>query len=175
MPQHFKVYDGQYPHFITSTIIHWIPVFCRDDYFRVIVDSLNFCIERKGLAVHGYVIMPNHFHAICSQTEGEISSVLRDMKRHTASIILKKLEEDGRVTWLRAFKKSGDDTPKLWDASFHPMQVHSREFYEQKLGYMHNNPLRAGFVVNPEDWKYSSAGFCYRQAESIVPITPIEW
>jgi len=66
MPQHYKVYDQAYPHFITSTIIHWIPVFCRDEYFRVLADSLKFCVSNKGLLVHAYVIMPNHFHAILS-------------------------------------------------------------------------------------------------------------
>lgn len=150
-------------------------MFCRDDYFQVLVDSLNFCIENKGLQVHGYVIMPNHFHAVCSQLNGKLSEVIRDIKRHTASVILEKLREESRITWLRAFEKAGDSTPKLWDESFHPMQVHTQQFFDQKLGYMHNNPLRAGFVINPEDWKYSSAAFCYKQEESLVPVTGIEW
>ncbi|MHB9038671.1 MAG: REP-associated tyrosine transposase [Armatimonadota bacterium] len=175
MTQHFKVHDGLYPHFITSTIIHWIPVFTRDDYFRVLSDSLNYSVEQKGLLVHGYVIMPNHFHAVCSQVDGKLSAVVRDIKRHTASLILEKLRSESRITWLRAFERAGGDTPKVWDDSFHPMQVHKREFFEQKLGYMHNNPLRAGFVVNPENWKYSSAGFYYKQTESLVPIAAIEW
>ena len=175
MPNHFKVYDGAYPHFITSTIMYWIPVFCRDDYSRVLVNSLNFCIEHKGLQVHGYVIMPHHFHGVCSQIDGNLSGAIRDFKRHTSSLILRKLKEDSRISWLRAFEKAGGETPKFWDDSFHPMQIHKQQFFEQKLSYMHNNPLRAGFVENPEDWKYSSAGFYYCQRESIVPITFLEW
>ena len=106
MPQHFKVYDGTYPHFVTSTIVYWIPIFCRDDYFRVLADSLKYCVENKGLIVHGYVIMPNHFHAILSQVDGQLSDVIRDMKKHTAKIIADKLETDKRIIWLNAMRRA---------------------------------------------------------------------
>lgn len=177
MPLRFKVHDGGYPHFTTNTVIYWIPVFCREDYSRVLIDSVNYCIEHKGLLVHGYVLMPNHFHAICSQTDGRLSDAMRDLKRHTASTILDKLAADGRLLWLRAFRNAcgGEGSGKMWDDAFHPEQVHSRRFFEQKLGYMHNNPVRAGYVANPEDWKYSSAGFYYKDRTSEIPITGLEW
>ena len=102
---------------------------------------------------------------------------MRDFKRHTSSEILRKLEEDGRHIWLRAFRNAGPDEKrgKLWQDAFHPEQVHSRPFFEQKLAYIHANPVRAGFIQNPEDWKYSSAGLYYREWPSAVEITPIEW
>lgn len=175
MSRHFRVYDGAYPHFITNTVMHWIPVFCREDYFRVLIDSFRYCIEHKGLNVHGFVLMPNHFHATCSQSEGRLPDVVRDLKRHTSTALAQKLKEDGRNLWLRAFENAGDGSAKIWDNDYHPMQIHSREFFEQKLAYMHNNPLRAGFVANAEDWKYSSAGFYYREAESVIPITVLDW
>lgn len=175
MPKGYRVYDGAYPHFITSAIAYWIPVFCRKDYFEVIADSLRYCIEHKGLVVHGYVVMPNHIHLICSQVDMRISQVIGDFKRHTSSQILKKLSEDCRTTWLSAFKNAGGGQPILWNEGFHPMQVHTREFFQQKLDYMHDNPIRAGFVENAEDWKYSSAGFYYCEKDSVVPITPIEF
>ena len=177
LPQHFRVYDGAYPHFVTSTVVHWIPVFCRDDYFRVLVDSLRYCVEHKGLLVHGYVVMPNHFHAVLSQTEGRVSDVMRDMKKHTAKAIAAKLETDGRLTWLNAMRRAAgrEGGVRVWDEAFHPEQVHSEPFFRGKLEYMHKNPVRAGYVVDPCEWRYSSAAAYYRDEEPIVPITGIEW
>ena len=177
MPQRFKVHDGAYPHFITCTVIHWIPVFCRDDYFAILADSLIYCATHKGLQIHGFVLMPNHWHALCSQIEGRLTDVMRDLKTYTSKGLAKKLEEDGRSIWLTAMRRAAGETAgvKVWDDHFHPEQVHTEPFFRQKLEYMHNNPLRAGFVADPCSWKYSSAGFYYQQQESVVPITAIEW
>lgn len=177
MPQRFRVHDGFYPHFVTSTIVYWIPIFCRDDYFRLLIESLRYCVEHKGLVVHGYVVMPNHFHAILSQLEGRLSDVMRDLKKHTAKAIAAKLEADGRLTWLSAMRRAAghEGGVRVWDEAFHPEQVEKKAFCEQKLAYMHNNPVRAGFVADPCEWTYSSAALYYRGEESAVPVTGIEW
>jgi len=177
LPQHLRVHEGAYPHFVTCTITYWIPVFCREDYFQVLVDSLNFCCEHKGLAVHGSVLMPNYFHMLCSQQDGDISGVMRDIKRHTSIKIADKLGRDGRTTWLAAMRNAGKTTGsvRVWTEAFHPEQVMTKPFFEQKLRYMHENPVRAGYVLDPCEWRYSSAGFYYRDAKCPVQITPIEW
>ena len=177
MSEGFKVYDGSYPHFVTSATVHWIPVFRRDDYFRVLVDSLNYCIVNRGLLVYGYALMPDHFHLISQQAEGNLSLVLGNFKGYTAHLLFPKIKEDGRDSWIRAMERAGgnDCAFKLWQDDFHPEQVHSRPFFEQKLRYMHDNPMRAGYVENPSEWKYSSAGFYYEDRESIIPISVIDW
>jgi len=177
MPQHFRIHDGAYPHFITSSVVYWIPVFSRDDYFRVLVDNLVYCVSNKGLLVHAYVVMPNHFHAICSHAGNDLSSVMRDLKKYTARIVVQKLESEGRNTWLTAMRRaSGHESgTRVWDESFHPEQVHSEPFFQQKLDYLHNNPVRAGYVNDPCEWKYSSAAFYYRNDQTAVPIEPILW
>jgi REP element-mobilizing transposase RayT len=177
MPHRFSVYDAAHPHFITSTILHWIPVFSREDYFRVLVDSLKYCIAQKGLLVHCYVLMPNHFHLICSQIEARLTEVMRDMKTFTSKEIARMLEADGRALWLTAMRRgAGQSTGvKVWQDAYHPEQVHSESFFRQKMDYLHDNPRRAGYVSDPCDWKYSSAGLYYRNSESPVPVTPIEW
>jgi len=53
-------------YFCTSTIVEWQCVFKEEKYFRIIIDSLNFCREHKGLYLLGYVIMLNHIHLIVS-------------------------------------------------------------------------------------------------------------
>ena len=177
MPLRFKVHENAFPHFITTATVHWIPVFVRDDYFRVLADSLTYCAEHKGLAIHGYVLMPHHFHAICSQKEGKIVEVVRDLKGFTSRRLAPMLESDGKRSWIQAMRNAGATRAeiKIWQDHFHPEQVYSQEFFEQKLRYMHDNPVRAGFVVDPCAWKYSSAGLYYLNEASQIPITPIEW
>ena len=151
MPQRYKVYDQAYPHFITSTIVHWIPVFCRDEYFRVLADSLKFCVLNKGLLVHAYVIMHNHFHAILSHPEGLLTDTIRDIKKHTSKQLAHLLERDGRTLWLTAMRRAAGASGgvRVWDDAYHPEQIHTRPFFEQKLSYLHDNPIRAGFVLDP--------------------------
>ena len=176
MPQNFRVYDQMHPHFITSSIVYFIPVFCRDEYFKIVADSLTYCSEQKGLLIHAYVIMPNHIHLVCSQKDGMLSSVIGDMKQFTSREIVKKLEEDGRHTWLSAMKRAAGECGsfKVWDEAFHPEQIHSEPFLKQKIDYTHNNPVKAGYVNDPCDWKYSSASAYYRDVKSIIPITRID-
>lgn len=177
MAHRLSVHDGAYPHFITSTILHWIPVFSREDYFGVLVNSLKYCIASKGLRVHCYVMMPNHFHMICSQRDAKLTDVMRDMKTFTSKEIARKLESDGRTLWLAAMRRGGGVTAgvKVWQDTYYPEQVHTEPFFRQKMDYIHDNPRRAGYVADPCDWKYSSAGFYYRDAEPLIPITPIMW
>jgi len=177
LPNGFRVYDSAYPHFITCSIVYWIPVFRREDYFLLLADSLRYCIERKGLRVHGYVIMPDHFHALSSVESGLLPDVVRDLKKHTSKAIAGKLEEEGRTLWLNAMRRAAGASGgvSVWNPDYHPEQVHTRAFFEQKLRYMHENPVRAGFVNDPSEWRYSSAAAYYRDGESLVPITGIEW
>ena len=45
----------------------------------------------------------------------------------------------------------------LWQEGYHAKQIETNHFLDQKLEYIHNNPVEAGFVSNPEDYLYSSA------------------
>lgn len=178
MPQRWKVHEPLRPHFITCTVVHLIPVFRRDEYFRVLTNSLIYCIQQRGLRVYAFVIMPDHFHLICSQVDGDISGVVRDLKRFTSGQLFKLLVRDGAYApWLRAMRNAarGDSEAKLWDDEFHPEQIHSQPFFQQKCNYIHANPIRAGYVDDPSQWKYSSACLHYEGREAVIPIEPIEW
>lgn len=178
MPQRWKVYESACPYFVTSTVIHLIPVFRREDYFRVLTSSLRYCVEQRGFMIHAFVIMPDHFHLICSQTDDDVSGVIRDIKRFTSGQLTEMLVRDhAYAPWLRAMRNAarGVSEAKLWDDEFHPEQVHSRALFEQKCVYIHDNPVRAGYVENPCHWKYSSACLYHEDREPIVPVHLIDW
>jgi REP-associated tyrosine transposase len=89
MRSRYRINNEYAAHFITSTIVEWLPVFttaaCRD----IVVGSFQYCRQRKGLRVHAWVILDNHFHAIVSGPE--LTQTLADLKKFTAREILDQL------------------------------------------------------------------------------------
>lgn len=72
MSERYKVIDSTQPTFVTITIIDWVDVFTRPAYFRILDDSLNYCITNRGLIVHAYVYMSSHIHKIVSSHDNEL-------------------------------------------------------------------------------------------------------
>jgi putative transposase len=163
-------------YYSTCTIINWIPVFQKDVFFKIIIDSLRFCQMNKGLILHGYVIMPTHIHMITSTKETvSLPEIMRDFKHFTSTNIVKILKEENQLPYLDLFKsiaeKRGlEQKYKVWNDEYHPIGIKSGKWFNQKLEYMHYNPVRKGFVDRPENWKYSSARNWLLDDNSIIEI-----
>ncbi len=82
----YKVYDSNYPYFITCTVVNWIPIFGNPLFRQIVLDSLLFLIQNKRIALHGYVLMENHFHAIA--TSENLIKELGLFKSYTARSII---------------------------------------------------------------------------------------
>lgn len=88
MAHRFKVIKGgPYPHYITCTVVRWVPVFTSGPYFGIITDSLKHLRDNRGLLIHTYVIMPTHLHLIVTAANDDLSAIIRDFKRFTARAI----------------------------------------------------------------------------------------
>ena len=160
-----KITPG-YAYFATLTIVEWIDVFTRPAYRHIIVDSLNYCIANKGLQVYCWCLMSNHLHMIASATEGNnLSDILRDFKKFTSKEITNSIKEipESRKDWLlNLFWYAGKNDKKIknykvWQEGTDAKEIHSNEFLDEKMEYIHNNPVRAEIVANPVDYLYSSA------------------
>lgn len=160
-----KIMDQYGMHFCTFTIVQWADIFTRQVYRDIVVDSLNHCIAEKGLQVHAYVFMSNHIHCVLSAAHGNLSGIIRDMKSYTAKLIYVQLREvtESRRGWLdlvcryAAGGHSRNKDFQVWEHDNHPEEIFSRKFLIQKTNYIHNNPVKAGLVREPEHWLYSSA------------------
>ena len=159
----WKTIEGVTLYFITKTIVGWQNVFTSADRFDIIISSLKYCMQNKGLHLHGYVIMPNHTHDIVSaETPAKLSAILRDLNRYTSQRISEILEKDGDQRILYIFRKAAQaegrgNHYKVWQEGFHPIAMDSENFFWEKLNYLHENPVRKGLVKQAADWKYSSA------------------
>ena len=155
--------DGVY--FLTLTVVDWVDIFTRKIYKDLVVDSLRFCQERKGLILYAWVLMSNHLHLIASsQGSKNVNLILGDFKKFTARQIMDSMVFAGesRAEWLKyrfEFHAKFDHQreTQIWQASNEPKEIYSPAFLNQKLTYLHDNPVRAGIVDYPEHYKYSSA------------------
>jgi len=153
-------------YFVTLTIVEWIDIFTRKELRLLIVDSLNFCIKEKDLIVYAWVIMPSHVHMIIS-AKGDfgLSDIMRDFKKFTSKKIISEIKVIGesRRGWLlEMFERAGEclkriKNYKVWKDGNKAKGIETVSFMNQKLDYIHNNPVEDMIVDNPEDYLFSSA------------------
>ena len=97
--------------------------------------------------------MLNHLHFIGEAPD--LASVIHDMKKFLSKELQKNIIATEPAV-LKLFKES-DNSYRFWENNNFPKLIESDNFFEQKVNYIHHNPIRKGFVYYPEDWKYSSA------------------
>jgi REP element-mobilizing transposase RayT len=152
---------------MTDTVTDWIDIFTRPTYKHIILESLQYCQEQKGLTIYAWVLMSNHLHTIVSSKENvKIGDIWRDFKKFTSKKIVSTLENDiteSRREWMLdkfAFRAENDKRIKqykLWQDGNGEQRIFSCDYLMQKLNYIHNNPVKAEFVDFPEQYLYSSA------------------
>ena len=160
MRSRYRIHEPRATYFITSTIVEWLPVFTTSSCCDILVDSLKHSREHRQLQIHAWVIMENHFHAILSGPE--LPATLGHLKRFTAHALLAQIRVEKRdwlVNQLAYFCAAHKKLQKhqVWQEGIHPQQIDTDEMMDQKMEYIHNNPVTRGLVVAPEHWRYSSA------------------
>jgi REP element-mobilizing transposase RayT len=174
----YQIKDQRAAHFLTFQIVDWIDVFTRRIYKDIIIDSLKYSIENKGLQVFSYVIMSNHVHLIANSTCAKLSETVRDIKKFTSKKIIEAIDTipESRRDWmLNRFKfnaahHKSNQNYQVWTHENHAIYLYSNEFLNEKIDYIHYNPVRAGIVDKPEDYLYSSARN-YASLEALIEIS----
>ncbi|WP_255491096.1 transposase [Dysgonomonas sp. 520] len=149
------------------TVVDWVDIFIRPCYKHVIIESLQYCQQNKGLEIYAWVLMSNHLHMIVGiNDDNELSNVLRDFKKYTSKKILSILEVDNsesRREWmLNRFKYAALNDKKtkkyhFWQNGNDVQEIYTVDYLRQKLDYIHQNPVVAEFVNRADDYRYSSA------------------
>lgn len=168
----YKIRNQSATHFLTFTIMGWIDIFTRQRYRDIILDSFTFCRQKKALEIGAYVIMSNHIHTIWTAGNSNLSDVVRDFKTHTSKAILESIESEpeSRRNWLQymfrfyANRTMANKEFKVWTGNNHPEEIYTEPFLRSKLNYIHENPVRAGLVLEPSHYLYSSAAdYCNKK------------
>jgi putative transposase len=141
-----------------------VDIFIRPFFKQIIVESLNYFIEKKGLIVYGWCLMTNHQHLLVRPKDGfDLSTIISDFKAFTAKIILEDLntESEIRRAWLmkRIREAALFDKLEVWENSDHPIHIGNdeKENINELLKQIHDNPVRNKIVALPQDYLHSSA------------------
>lgn len=180
MGRKYAIRNQEGLHFVTFTVVYWLDIFIRDTYRNIFYESLEYCQKNKGLNVHAYCIMSSHVHLIISCGGGSnLSEIIRDLKSFTSRHIRKALEADtleSRREWmLWLMKRAGEKNERnkdfqFWQQHNHPIELSTNEMIDQRLEYIHNNPVQAGFVEEAHYWLHSSAKDYSESGKSRIEI-----
>ncbi|MFA6700368.1 MAG: hypothetical protein WCS28_09380 [Thiomicrospira sp.] len=155
----YKIAEVNLPHFVTCTVVNWLPVFTRSETVNLLLDSLRF-LQAEGLKVYAWVVLENHLHLIVQADD--LPQMMKRFKRHTAKHCLGYLQQVGAKTLLKQFEAlkmphKSECHFQFWQEGYHPEWIQNEAMMRQKMEYIHYNPVKRGYVDLPEHWRYSSA------------------
>jgi len=120
-------------------------------------------------------------HLLAQSETGDLSGIIRDFKSNTSKKFLKVLNDpvESRSDWMKLVfeyhgKYKNKQTNQVWTHESHAEHIYSQKFIEQKVNYIHNNPVRAGIVLRPEDYLYSSASN-YAELDAIMEVIKLDF
>lgn len=169
MPVKRKITNPDGVYFITFTCYQWLHLIEHTNSYDLVYNWFDH-LKSKGHYIIGYVIMPNHIHALIAfrNTGKSINTIIGNGKRFMAYEIVKRLvdRQDTRTIELlqsavKATDRKRNKKHEVWEDSFDWKECISNEFIEQKLNYIHENPCRGKWQLaeDPASYPYSSALF----------------
>ncbi|HVC96529.1 MAG TPA: transposase [Pirellulales bacterium] len=172
----YKFGDATSPHFLTCTVVGWMPVFTRPETMDIVLNSWRFLQDRGRLTIHAYVVLENHVHLIASGND--LGKEIGDFKSFTARQIIELFEARNVrmfLDQLRYYKAAHkvDREYQFWQEGSHPEMILDDKMMWQKIEYIHNNPVKRGYVDDPTHWRYSSARNYANQPGLLHVVT--EW
>ncbi|MFZ5432426.1 MAG: REP-associated tyrosine transposase [Calditrichota bacterium] len=159
LQRHSRIAFKDSIHFVTTVTN------VRGDWFIdevICTEILNYFEEYRNkyeISCHGYVLMPDHFHALLSQRTDEsvIPAVMQSFKKITS----------------RQCLPAGYPAKRLWRYRYDDVPVPGRNAALTKLNYLHENPLRKGLCDVVESYPWSSAKDYIRNVKGVIQISPV--
>ena len=174
----FKSNETNTFHYVTLVTYNRVPVFRSDRACEIFVATLTEVRQKYPYKLIGYVIMPDHVHAIVNRSNDTISDWLRRVRGNSARQILSWLREDHHLVSLKKLElarpQKRNHTHAVWQKDPSVIDLWSPKFIRQKLKYLHMNPVRAGLCEHPAEWKWSSYRAYLPHQLGNVPIE-IDW
>jgi putative transposase len=159
-------------HFVTFCCYHREPLLSDPQARDMFVQILETVRLWYDFWLVGYVVMPEHVHLLLSEPESKNLALVLQMLKQMVSRKLyptsKCSREKGGPPYREA--KGGGDQQPFWQARYYDFNVWSEQKRIEKLRYIHRNPVKAGLVDRPEDWRWSSFHHYQTGEEGVVEI-----
>jgi putative transposase len=154
--------------FFTATILEWKPLLANDRYKNIIINSMRYMVSNNKVQLYAFAIMDNHVHILWHILHPhKREDVQRDLLKFTAQTMLHDLRDNHPALLANYYVGLKDREYQVWERNPLSIPVWSEEVVKEKLDYIHNNPVKAGYCTYPEDYKYSSA--------AVYQDLPSEW
>jgi putative transposase len=162
-----RTYDREgHAHFVTFSCFRRRRLLDDDRAKRVVLGVLNAQLALQRGRCAGFVVMPDHVHAIVwLPGPDQLSHFMKQWKQRS-SVQIKRLLRDRLVRYAAAV----DPADPFWQPRYYDFNLFSESKMQEKLAYMHQNPVRAGLVRQPWEWPWSSAGYYERGRSVGVPV-----
>lgn len=167
MSRNYKFHNPEGLYFVSFAVVEWLDVFTCNEYKDLVLESLSYCQREKGMEIAAWCIMTNHVHLVFRSIKGQKPALLLgDFKRFTSKTIVKAIKENPRESrkefLLERFRNAANHSSNVnnyqfWRHDNKPIELWSNGVIQEKIVYIHNNPVEAGLVYRPEDYVYSSA------------------
>ena len=123
MSRNYKFHNPEGAYFISFAVVEWLDVFTRNEYKDIVLDSLAYCQDNKGMEIYAWCIMTNHVHLVFRSINGQKPELLiGDFKRFTSKAIVKAIisnpRESRREFLLEQFKKAADKSSNVKNYQF---------------------------------------------------------
>jgi putative transposase len=173
MPKNLKRYYGEgHLHFITCSCYRRLPLLGTVRARNVFVKTLSDVRSAYGIALVGFVVMPEHVHLLISEPRrGTPSTVMQVLKQRVSRLMRQRGRKTAPTNQLR-LRFGGEEkaSPQFWQRRFHDFNVWSAKKRKEKLEYMHANPVKRKLVMHPKDWPWSSYSAYAGDGTQLLPI-----
>jgi putative transposase len=176
-----RYYGGQHLHFITCSCYRREPILGTAERRDRFVNILEEARSKYRFVVHGYVVMPEHFHLLITEPEvGDPSVVMKVIKErfskqvHSSEVNARRAQSSAQNAseWG---PHADPEATRIWQKRFYDFNVWSAQKKTENVKYMHWNPVKRGLVERPEQWRWSSLrAYLYSEREP-VRVNFQEW
>jgi putative transposase len=166
-----KLFDYEnHAYFVTFSCYRRRRILDHAQAKQIVIHFFGAQLRNQSGRCVGFVIMPDHVHAIVHFGKEGLLSVFMNQWKRRSSIQLKNFYR----THLVGYGTKLDLKGAMWQPKYYVFNIYSETKLKEKLAYMHINPVQAGLVDHAQDWKFGSARY-YLLGKSVgVPITPLQ-
>jgi len=153
-------YPVHWPQYYTATINQWKHLLKEDSYKDIIINCLFHLTSTNATRLNAFVIMSNHIHLIWQALQGFTpSDIQSSFMKFTANKLKQKLATEDPIQLEQYRVNKYDRKYQIWKREPLGIELFTPAAFQQKLNYIHENPVRAGLCKFAEDYRYSSARF----------------
>lgn len=130
-----------YPHHIIQRGNNSQPIFATPADYQTLLDALYENAQKYKVAIHAYVLMPNHFHLLATPESADGLPLM--------------MQSVGR-RYVRWFNAAQGRTGTLWEGRYKSTVLDAKQYHLPCMAYIDLNPVRAGLVTGAADYPWSS-------------------